>query len=490
MTYQDKLAIIVGAANVDADPKSAAVYADDHSLSGSGTVGCIVRPGSRDEVRDVVRLAGETPVPLVPSSSGIHFHGASVPARGGLVMDLRRLNEIAEIDKINGAAHIEIGVNWGQLQDRLEAQGYRSIIPLLPHAERSVVSDWLERVPPVNQVTEYAEPLYSTRVVWGNGEDFVTGAASINNFREPGCFADGVNPCGPGSLNFHKLLQGAQGTLGVVTWAIVKIEEMPTLSRTKFIIPNRLEDAIEPLYTILRRRIGYECLLVNRVMLATMLAESPADITGLREVLPPWTVILVLSALKRRPEERIAYEEKALEDIRSTRFPDLTISDTLPGVPGVEQQLPKMLRRPWPTDRTYWKHAYRGGCQDLMFITTMERAPDFVASVLAVAARHDYPTEDVGVYLQPLENGRACQLEFSFYYTPDDAVGCEQVLALYLDAARDALDRGAYFNRPYPLVADMVYQRAPDYTGVLKRVKRLFDPGAVLNPGKLCFKEE
>jgi len=125
-----------------------------------------------------------------------------------------------------------------------------------------------------------------------------------------------------------------------------------------------------------------------------------------------------------------------------------------------------------------------------MFITTMERAPDFVASVLAVAARHDYPTEDVGVYLQPLENGRACQLEFSFYYTPDDAVGCEQVLALYLDAARDALDRGAYFNRPYPLVADMVYQRAPDYTGVLKRVKRLFDPGAVLNPGKLCFKEE
>jgi len=479
---------IVGTDCVDDSPQVIASYARDYSLAAPGTFQCVVRPGTAQEVQRVVKLANETPFPLVPASSGAHFHGNTVPRMGGVVIDLGRMNAIKEIDEVNKAAHLEVGVTWDKAQTELEAKGYRSITPLLPHASRSVITDWLERVPPVNQVTEYSEPLLSLQVIWGNGEEFVTGSAAINDFRQPGCFADGVNPCGPGSLSFYRLLQGAQGTLGVVTWGIVKIEKLPTLSKTIFMPVDSVADAIEPLYKILRRRIGYECLLVNNITLATMLTESwPEQFAEIRKLLAPWTIILVLGALKRRPEERIAYEEEALDELRMSYFPQVKILDTLAGIAAVEKRLPRLLRWPWPKDKPYWKHAYRGGCQDLMFLTTMERVPGFVGPVMEVAARHQYPVNDVGCYVQPLENGRACQLEFNFHYNPEDGTEVTRMRQLYAAAAAATLDLGAYYNRPYGPVADLVYRRAGDYTAVLKRVKKLFDPNYVLNPGTLCF---
>ena len=146
-----------------------------------------------------------------------------------------------------------------------------------------------------------------------------------------------------------------------------------------------------------------------------------------------------------------------------------------------------MLRKPWPKDKTYWKHAYKGGCQDLAFITTLDRVQKYVPALLDTAARHTYPPDDVGCYIQPLEDGRACQLQFNFYYNPDDEAEVERMRALYADATAAMLERGAYFTRPDPLIADMVYRRNGNYVSLLKRLKKHFDPNNILNPGNLCF---
>jgi len=203
--------------------------------------------------------------------------------------------------------------------------------------------------------------------------------------------------------------------------------------------------------------------------------------------MPPWTVIFVSSALRRRPEEKMAYQEEYLRDMMSTYFSRLELLTTLPGLPAVERKLPEMLRKPWPKDKPYWKHVYKGGCQDLTFMTTLDRVERYIPAVVEVATRYGYPANDIGCYIQPVEDGRACQLQFNFYHNPGDEAETERVRSLYADAATAMIDRGAYFTRPYGVVADMVYKRNGDYAALLKRVKKHFDPNGILNPGKLCF---
>jgi hypothetical protein len=325
-------------------------------------------------------------------------------------------------------------------------------------------------------------------LVWGSGERMVTGSASHIRFGEPDCFADGVNPNGPGAISYHKLLQGSQGTLGIVTWAIVKIEDIPTLTKCIFMPVKKIEDGIGPLYKMLRRRLGSECFLINRVNLASILAEEwPKHYNELKHKLSPWTIVMVLSALKRRPEEKITYQENAVLDIRNTFFPGMKVLNTLPGLPAIEKRLPDMLRKPWPAERKYWRHAYKGGCLPITFLCTMENAPGFYKSIIEVVGKSNYAIDDLGIYLQPLENGRACHFEFTFYYDPDDRSRCQAMQELYKTTTERLLDMGAYFNRPYGPIAEMAYRRNGDYAATLKRVKKLFDPNYVLNPGNLCY---
>ena len=489
MAIKDQLKAIVGEANVLDSPEIIDSFSKDHSVEPPGQFTCVVHPEDAHQVQRVIKLANKEKIAVVPRSSGVHFHGNAIPKMGGVVLDLSGMNSIKEIDEDNSLAHLEVGVTWDQFQTELLAKGYRSVIPLLPHASRSVVIDWLEREQPVVQIHEYSDPLMCMQLIWGNGDEFVTGSASPNNFRMGDCVADGVSPQGPGPIGFDRLIHGSQGTLCTVTWGIVQIQPLPTLTKTKFITMDRAEDAIEPIYKILRRRIGYECLLINNINLATILAERwPEQFAELRAILPPWTTILVIGALKRRPEQRIAYQEEALDEIMASDFPGLKALDTLPGLVAVEKRIPGMLLRPWPKDKTYWKHAYKGGCVDLIFMTTLDQVERFIPAVNEVAARHQYPINDIGCYIQPVENGRACQLEFNFYYNPQDETERERIRGLYAEAAAAVFDRGAWFNRPYgSAVTDLVYNRYGDYVATVKRFKKYADPNYIMNPGTLCF---
>jgi hypothetical protein len=249
-----------------------------------------------------------------------------------------------------------------------------------------------------------------------------------------------------------------------------------------------VEQAVEPMYKLMRRGIGYECFLVNNVALATILSEKwPDDFMKMKGALPAWTVVLVCRALKRRPEEKLAYEEETLREIMAEYFTRLDSLTALPGAGGAERKLPEMLLKPWPENRTFWKHAYKGGCQELIFMTTMEKAGTFLAPVTEVANRFGYTAGDIGGYIQPVEDGRACQVDFMFYYNPDNAKEKDRVRELYVEAASAVMKNGAYINRPYPLIAGTVYAKYGNYAELLKRFKKNYDPNSVLNPGNLCF---
>jgi FAD/FMN-containing dehydrogenase len=484
MDMRNELERIVGRENVSDTEEDLLRYSGDLSLHPPGRADAAVWPQTSEQVSAIVKWANEKNVPIVPVSSKEHFYGSTIPKEGGVVLDMGRMKRILEIDEYNRRVRIEPGVTWRDLAEELDKKGMRMIMPLLPHAGRSVLTDWLEREVPTNTVYDYGEPMQSMEVVWPTGEIFRTGSASVLNY--PDCRSRGTNPSGPG-LDFYRLLQGAQGTMGIVTWASLKIESKPRIDKVLFAPVKDLAYAQRFLYRILPRRIGQEVLLVNNIDFAALLAESwPEDYDRLRDILPAWSLILVVSGLLRRPEEKVAYEEEFLDEVTANEFKEITLTDNLPGFIGVEKRLLAALRKPWPK-KTYWKNQWRGASQSLFFIAKPSASPFYVDIVEKAAAAHGYAPRNIGMYIQPIEHNRACHMEFTFFYDPASIPERTAIDALYRNAAKELLDEGAFFTRPYGELAPMIYGRAAGYTSVLKRIKKLFDPKNIMNPGNLCF---
>ena len=484
MSFKDEFAKIVGAENVFDDPDILESYSMDFSLTKPGRAGLAVYPEETDQVRDIVMMCNKYSLPIVPCSSRVHFQGSTIPKQGGVICDLKRMNKIHLINERNRFVKIGPGVTWSQVQGELSGRDYMVSSTMLPHSEQSVITSFLEREPLVISLFEYNEPLMSMEVVWPDGSIFRTGSASAPNFPET--FVEGTNPMGPGSLDFFRLLQGAQGTMGIVTWAMVKMEYLSPESRPFFIGFDRVEDAIEPLYRIQRKKIGYECFLMNRLELSCILSGDGADaIERVKGILPEWTLIVMLRGARMRPEEKFAYEEEALKGV-GTEFLGMEIIPSLPGLPNSGKDLSEMVRRPW-SGEPYWKHRYQGNCQELFFITKMSHVPEFVETMLIIVGRKGFPVTNVGCYVQPIDNGRACHCEFDLFYNNEDQRQVEMMGDLIENAAEALLNRGALFTRPYGALSDLVYRKTADYTAMLKKVKAMFDPNNILNPGNLCF---
>ena len=196
MDVKERLSEVVGAENFLDDPVRLQEYASDYSYTRAAAPSCVVKPKDSSEVSEVIKVCNDTMTPVVPCSSKVHFFGATIPKEGGLLMDLSRMDRILEIDPENRRVRFEAGVSWDKLTRELKAAGYRVIMPLTPPAERSVLTDFMEREEPTNQVYDYGEPLEAMEVVWPTGEIFRMGSASVNGY--PDSPSKGANPSGPG----------------------------------------------------------------------------------------------------------------------------------------------------------------------------------------------------------------------------------------------------------------------------------------------------
>jgi hypothetical protein len=468
---------IVGAKNVLDDQETLALYSTDRSFSPPKKPCAVAKPKNADELQELVAFANKTLTPLVASSSGVHFYGATLPEQGGVVVDLSRMNKILEIDALNRKVKIEPGVTWQQLQEALKEHDQMPLNPLFPHPKTSAMTSSLEREPMLIPKYEYGDPVLTMQVHLGNGQLFRTGTASDSHTQ-------GAYPEGPG-IDFWRFFLGAQGTMGIVSWLNLKTEYRPRHQKAYFAAFDELEDAADPIYKLQHRHIGNECFVLNRFMLAQLLCEKyPKDFDKLLEELPPYTLTVVIAGAPRRPLERIAYEEEALMEIAADM--KFEAGKTVGGIAGLGTTVLDLLHN-LPAKGHYWKTLYKNSTQDIFFITTMDRAQSYVDIAQGYAAGYGLNLNEVGVYLQPLERGRACHLCFSLPCDLDSEKDRERIKALHAELSQALCNSGAFFTRPYGPWADMVYREAATYTATLKELKKTFDPNNILNPGKLCF---
>jgi FAD/FMN-containing dehydrogenase len=284
-------------------------------------------------------------------------------------------------------------------------------------------------------------------------------------------------PYGPAQTDFYRLLAAAQGSMGIVTWASLRCEVLPRLHKLFFVPAEKLEDLFDFTYKLLRFRYADELFLMNNTGLAGVLAEGAGKIKRLKDRLPPWAVIVGIAGRDELPEERVEFQEKDISEI-AQQF-SLELVPALPGVPG-ERLLEVLFDPSREPDR-------KTSCQDIFFVTTLEKTPGFIDVMRSAAEASAYPAEDIGVYIQPRHQGVNCHLEFSLPYAPDDAAEASRVQALYAAASQSLLDAGAFFTRPYGIWADMAFSKDRPTEKLVKGIKGVFDPNGVMNPGKLSF---
>jgi len=479
-----QITALVGPENVSGEPACLGEFAGDTSLALAIKPSLVVRPRTVADLRRIVSWANETGTPLVPvSSGGPHFHGDTVPSVAEtVIVDLRQMKSILRIDRRNRIVVIEPGVTYGELMPALAAEGLRICCPFLPRANKSVIASLLERQPTTIPRLNYSlpEPLRVCGVVWGTGEYSFTGEAGSGPLSLEAQWEAGlaqVNQQGPLATDLMRLLSGAQGTMGIVVWASIKCELLPSVRKCRVVAAPRLEDLIDFCYRIERLRLGEEVLVLNRCQLEAALGTrangTPAG------GIPPWAVLIGLAGTAFYPEEKVLVQEHELQT--ACREFGLDLGDDLDGVSNA--QLEACLTSLSP--ERYWKFARKGSCQDIFFLTTLDKVPLFVQTVESVAARCGYSGSDIGVYIQAQHQGVSQHVEFSFPFDPHEPGECEIVRALYSAASEALISAGAYFSRPYGIWADMAFSRDATASRVLRIVKQIVDPRKVMNPGRL-----
>jgi len=273
--------------------------------------------------------------------------------------------------------------------------------------------------------------------------------------------------------------------MGLVTWAVIKAEILPPLQRLYFVTGRDIALLVTLMNRLLRQRVGDECLALSNVGLAARLAEDWVhDFERLRSSLPDWTVIVVLAGLRRHTEERLAIQERYLFEIcRELGVAPVT---DLPGAEGREQAVLAMLSEPY-SGEPYFKLGPRGSCRDILYLSPPSKVAELAGIVERARAKYGYPQANVGAYLQPCVQGRGYHSEFELFCNENDPAEMAVVRGLFLEASEALMAGGAFFSRPYHPWSDMVYSRYGEGVVALRKLKGIFDPNNVLNPGKLCF---
>jgi len=488
MTEKEELVKIVGAENVSDDQETLDEYAGDESFAPRVRPRCVAKPGNLDEVKGIVMWANETKTPLIPVSSGRpRFRGDTVPTTGGtIIVDMRRMNKIIRVDRRNKVFMIEPGVTYGELVPALAKEGLAPFMPLSPKASKSVVGSLLEREPITmpRYHWDMQDPLMCMEVVFGNGEYFRTGSAAGPGDLEEQWKAQKAQcrPYGPSFTDFAKVVQGSQGSFGIVTWLSVLARPLPELKQSYMVGSDRLDRVIDLMYRIIWKRIGQDTMILNSSYLARLVSDDAESAAELQKELPPWVLVFSVEGYGALPEERLRYQEADFMD-DAQQF-GLEPKKVLTRIRG--NKLTSILSH--ASAEPYWKLRAKGGNHDIFFRTTLDQAAGFQSKMNELAVAHNYPASDIGIYIQPVVFGTSYHCEFSLPFDPGNKEEKARLKALDDKTARTFANMGGFFCRPYGQWAQYAYTHAADTVRIQRKVKNtLFDQNGIMNPGRLCF---
>jgi FAD/FMN-containing dehydrogenase len=461
-----------------------ALRAANPTLDPAVTPSYVVHPADADELQQVIRVANDAALNLtLVSSAGRHSKGGFAATTENVAVDLSSWKGIPWINRRNRVCLIEPGVTYGELLRALAPYGMTVPMPLAPRAGKSVVAAVMDREPSTwpNRQWDSADPVASTEFVFGNGERFRTGAAAGPGTLEAQRAAGGAqkSPAGPSQTDFHRVVQGSQGTMGAVTWIAVRAELQPTIERPLLFGAGSLEQLIPFVYEVQRAALGEHCFILDRTAAAMLLNARGGELFDeVRASLPRYCCVQNIAGFERLPQERVAYQTRDIEEI--ARANGLQPAKTYGPVSA--QRLLDIATT--PAGDVDWRHHLRGHCVSIFFLATLDKAPGLLGVFADMARSAGLSEDSVGCYVQPVVQNHACHVELLVPFDAARPEAIDRMRRLEGEAVPALAAAGAFFSRPYGPAAATVFRQNPASHAVLRQVKAIFDPRRVLNRGK------
>ncbi|WP_375458610.1 FAD-binding oxidoreductase [uncultured Enterovirga sp.] len=462
-TLIDALKAALGEQHVRTAEDDLALHIREERGLYQGRAIAVVRPGSTEEVAAVVRAAAAAGVPIVAQGGNTGLVGGGVPY-GGIVLSMARMNRVRSVDSVNATMTVEAGCILADVQAAAHTEDM--LFPLsLPSEGSCRIGGNLATNAGGTAVLRY-----------GNARELVLGLEVV---LADGRVWNGLKALRKDNTGYdlRNLFVGSEGTLGIITAAVLKLFPAPKVRATAFIGCDTPENALD-VFARLRSEAG-EALVafefLPRLAIEIVLRHAPGAVRPLAGDHAAYALIELSSP------QSDANLEGLLETVLSTTIEDGTIGDaTITGSEAQRAALWNLRERISDTQR------YEGGS-----IKHDVSVP--VSQVAAFIAEASQACEDAMPGVRPLAFGHFG--DGNIHFNLSQPVGME----------KDAfLSRWEMFNR---IVHDIVHAMggsisAEHGVGLIKRdellrykdpvaldlmhkLKTALDPHNILNPGKV-----
>lgn len=443
-------------------------YLNDWRGAILGDARAIILPRSAQEVAQVVALASEMRVPVVPQGGNTCMVYGSVPHAGdkGIVLNLARMNAIRELDRDGSVAVVEAGCVLSNLHDAASGIGRQFSLHL--GAEGTTQIGGL--------ISSNAGGTGALR--YGPMRDMVMGVEAVLPNGEILSDLSALRKDNRG-YNLNHLFIGAEGTLGVVTAAALKLHPMLRADAHAFVsvadpaaalaLLGRMQDRFD---TTLQ---AFELLSASQIgLVEDMVPSAPSPFANR----PEWAVLIHLGAPDFETDLKVQLEDCLSSEMDAGRLLDAIVA-----------QNQAQANNFWKLRHSVTEANLKAGFGTTMDVSVRVSAvPAFIASASAVLTQA-YPDSEP-VIVSHMGDGNVHFIAmFRFDRKGPDRDPKETAEAVQTLINGVALEHGGSFSAEHgigrKLTGELRRLTDPTRYAMMQAIKRQFDPNNIMNPGVL-----
>ncbi len=469
MRLIEELRAIVGEENATEDIAICTSYSRDqhwHFVPAKNPA-YVVRPGSKEEVRQVLMLANREKIPVIPYSTGINVRGLTIPVHdGSILLDLGRMNRIIEINPEMKTATVEPGVTFGMLFEQTRKYKLRPAFPDAPLTVSVLVNYYLRGIYQTAAADGHDHTI-SYEMILPNGETIKTGSRALSNMPY---FRYGVGP------DFTGIFCAHPGTCGVVTELTAKLYRLYDNTKTYFIGFDDVSTPLKFIYNLMNDELAASIRLVDN---QSWLKGIFGTFDYPYEELPKFVLCVLVEGIDGIFEAKDRLMREYMKESHG-----------------------KVLDLPSEFGTTF-RHESLGGAEKSCMVFGLQGKGNYHCigfyGPLKLAARYyeahektalevGIPANNVHFYLDPISSfhGQLCYFELDIFYDGSDPEFGAKLRSYNDKQFHKLLDIGIYgWFRPYAGIIEPTVERIGYLSEVWKKFLKVIDPNGIMNRGKL-----
>ncbi|MBI4964885.1 MAG: FAD-binding oxidoreductase [Desulfomonile tiedjei] len=448
-----ELVAIVGERYVSNQPEEKFIYSRDPGTMEPSEPDFAVMPASTEEVRELMLLANRKKIPVVPMGGGLVLSGLSRPLKGGIVVDMKRMNHVLEVNEKSRYAIVEAGTSQGMLQAYLKKH-HPSLKHSVPDAPPIATVGGNVLIHGSGHLSHaagfHSEMLNGIEAVLPTGEIVRVGSCSTS----PYWFSRAPLP------DLAGLFLGWAGTTGIATKLAIKLFPNRALNDVAIFV---VEDA-ELAPDIIHRITGVG------------LAE---DVTAWMAPKPDWAegFIHVNINYSADSKDELAWKKNLL------RSP---LKKYMDAKTGGFMMLPPPMKKPFleapASQLTRFADVRKGGGFEYVgAIMPVELFPKAHQAGLDIAARCG-TTYSTGARI--LGMGHCMMFFYAYPFNRADAADVKRAQTALEETNRAALDMGGIPWKAEAPAQKHIIKRMDKHTfELMNRIRGILDPNGIMNPG-------